>query len=53
MSTIIIDNTFEDPSRRAPLVLGHDDFASVTKEICYVNEAPRPPKAWYIAFFIS
>lgn len=53
MSTIIIDNTFEDPSRRAPLVLGHDDFASVTDEICYVNEAPRPPKAWYVAFFIS
>ena len=53
MSTIIIDNTFEDPSRRAPLVLGHDNFASVTEEICYVNEAPKPPRAWYIAFFIS
>ncbi len=53
MSTIIIDNTFEDPSRRAPLVLGHEDFASVTEEICYVNEAPKPPTAWYIAFFIS
>ncbi|MCH7571622.1 MAG: polysulfide reductase NrfD [Planctomycetes bacterium] len=53
MSTIIIDNTFEDPFRRAPLVLGHDNFTSVTEEICYVNEAPRPPKAWYVAFFIS
>jgi len=42
MSTIVIDNTFEDPTRRAPLVLGHDDFASVTGGICGVNER-RPP----------
>ena len=53
MSTIVIDNTFEDPTRRAPLVLGHDNFASVTSEICAVNEAPRPPMAWTVAFVIS
>ncbi len=53
MSTIIIDNTFEDPARRAPLVLGHEDFATVTREICAVNEAPKPPMAWYISFAIA
>jgi molybdopterin-containing oxidoreductase family membrane subunit len=53
MSTLVIDNTFDDPTRRAPLVLGHSDFHSVTAKICEVNESPRPPRAWYIAFAIS
>ena len=53
MTTLPVDNTFEDPTRRAPLVLGHENFGSVTAEICRVNEAPRPPLAWYVAFFIS
>jgi molybdopterin-containing oxidoreductase family membrane subunit len=53
MSTIVIDNTFEDPTRRAPLVLNHDTFASVTADICRVNEEPKPPKAWYVALGIS
>ncbi len=53
MSTIVIDNTFEDPTRRAPLVLNHHDFGSVTDEVCWVNESPKPPLAWYITFVIS
>jgi molybdopterin-containing oxidoreductase family membrane subunit len=53
MTTLPIDNTFEDPQHRAPLVLNHDDFASVTEEICHVNEAPKPPLAWYVTFAIS
>jgi molybdopterin-containing oxidoreductase family membrane subunit len=53
MTALPIDNTFDDPARRAPLVLGHRDFASVTAKICSVNEAPKPPKAWYIAMAIS
>ena len=53
MSDITVDNTIEDPKRRAPLVLNHDRFDTVTKEICRVNEAPKPPKAWYISFIIS
>jgi len=53
MSTIVIDNTFEDPTRRAPLVLNHDSFGSVTREVCWVNEMPKPPKAWYITFAIA
>jgi molybdopterin-containing oxidoreductase family membrane subunit len=53
MTALPLDNTFDDPARRAPLVLGHRDFGSVTAKICSVNEAPRPPKAWYIAMAIS
>ena len=53
METPAINNTFEDPHRRAPLVLNHDDFGSVTTDICRVNESPRPPRAWYVAFAIS
>src|SRR6185503_9322295 len=53
MTTIPIDNTFDDPTRRAPLVLGHRDFNSVTEQVAAVAESPRPPRAWYIAFTIS
>ncbi len=50
MSTLVIDNTFDDPTRRAPLVLNHDSFTSVTEGIARVSEARRAPRAWYIAF---
>ena len=53
MSTLPLDNTFEDPRQRAPLVLGHTDFGSVTEEIRQVNESPKPPTAWYVALGIS
>ena len=53
MTTLPIDNTLDDPTKRSPLVLGHDDFASVTNTICNVNERYRPPRAWYICFAIS
>ncbi len=53
MTTLAIDNTFDDPTRRAPLVLGHDEFRTVTEKICGVNEARRAPRAWYVAFAIS
>ena len=49
-----IDNTWNDPARRAPLVVGDSaSFHAVTERICYVAEAPRPPKAWYIAFTVA
>ena len=48
-----IDNTREDPRHRATLVTGNPDFHSVTEKICGVAEAPKPPKAWYVAFGIS
>jgi molybdopterin-containing oxidoreductase family membrane subunit len=53
MSTLPMDNTFEDPTQRAPLVLGHEEFGSVTEEICRVNEEPKPPLAWYVTLAIS
>jgi molybdopterin-containing oxidoreductase family membrane subunit len=52
MSTVTVDNTFEDPNRRAPLVLNHDRFDTVTEEICHGNEAPKPPLAWYVSLVI-
>ncbi len=48
-----IDNTFNDPRQRAPLVVGEHDFASVTEVVCDVTERPRPPTAWYVAFAVS
>lgn len=53
MSTLTIDNTVEIPGQRAPLVLNHDNFTSVTADICRANETPRPPMAWTVAFVIS
>jgi len=53
MTTSPIDNTFDDPAQRAPLVLNHHDFGTVTEKICSVNEARRAPRAWYVAFVIS
>jgi Ni/Fe-hydrogenase subunit HybB-like protein len=47
------DNTFEDPTRQTPLVLGNNDFTTVTDKVCGIVERPRPPRAWYIAFTAS
>jgi molybdopterin-containing oxidoreductase family membrane subunit len=47
-----LDNTTDDPRRRAPLILGHD-FASVTDAVCGIAERPKPTRAWYIAFGVS
>ena len=50
-----IDNTLEDPRRRAALILGApgESFHEVTETICGVAEARHPPKAWYVAMGIS
>ena len=48
-----LDNTTDDPTRRAPLVVGDNDFASVTRAVAGVVEAPKTPRAWYIAFGIA
>lgn len=53
MSTALLDNTVEDPTRRAPLIVGDNDFASVTQKVCSLVERPKPPRAWYIAFGCS
>jgi molybdopterin-containing oxidoreductase family membrane subunit len=56
MSTLAVpadDNTTNDPTQRAPLVTGRQDFSSVTEAVCRVAERPRPSKAWYGAFAVS
>ncbi|MDK1020075.1 MAG: polysulfide reductase NrfD [Candidatus Hydrogenedentes bacterium] len=53
MSVEAFNVTSDDPTRRAPLVLGDHDFESITDTVCGVVEKPKPPVAWYIAFTIS
>lgn len=48
-----IDNTADDPRRRAPLVLGSPTYHGVTESVCRVVETPKPPIGWYIGFAIS
>ena len=47
------DNTWDDPSRRAPLITGGLDYDGVTRAVHDVAEAPKPPKAWYVCMVIS
>ncbi len=49
------DNTFDDPTRRAPLVTGGQDFAGVTATVADIALQPlrHTPRAWFIAFFIA
>ena len=56
MSSIAVepgDNTSGDPTRRAPLALGNQTYASVTETVCSVAERPDTPRAWFVAFGIS
>ncbi len=53
MSKVVIDNTFDDPAHRAPLVLTHHEFGPVTAQVAGVAEARKPPTAWYVCFGIS
>ena len=50
LSVELDDNTGDDPSRRAALVVGRQDFASVTDAVCRVVERQEPPLGWWIAF---
>ncbi len=50
---IEVDNTIDPISGRAPLVLGCRDFHDVTHGVCRVNEAPKAPLAWWVAFSIA
>ena len=49
---ILPDNTIEAPGARAPLVLGGNDFRSVTEKVCSIVERPRLPRACIIATFV-
>ncbi|MDH3283284.1 MAG: polysulfide reductase NrfD [Acidobacteriota bacterium] len=43
----------QDPSRRARLVLGYDDFSSVNDAVARIVERPRPGAGWYVGFAVS
>jgi len=47
-----LDNTGDDPALRARLVVGDNDFHSVTGKVCGVVEN-KQPKVWWVAFAIS
>ena len=49
----VIDNTTNDPTRRAPLVTGGLEATSITDTVCAVPEKPQPSKAWYAALMVS
>jgi len=46
-----LDNTGDDPTVRARLVVGDNDFHSVTEKVCGVVERPQP-KIWWVVFAI-
>jgi molybdopterin-containing oxidoreductase family membrane subunit len=48
-----LDNTTDDPRRRAPLVLGGHDFASVTDTVCGVVERRSLGKWWYASLAVA
>ncbi|MBL8879430.1 MAG: polysulfide reductase NrfD [Phycisphaerales bacterium] len=52
MATIVheFDNTFEDPQKRPPLVVGDHSFHTVTEAVCRINESPTAPALWWIIF---
>jgi molybdopterin-containing oxidoreductase family membrane subunit len=48
-----LTETGEDPRVRPPLVLGDNDFASVTEKICRVVETAKTPRLWWVLFGIA
>jgi molybdopterin-containing oxidoreductase family membrane subunit len=48
-----LDNTSVDPTVRARLVVGDNDFHSVTEKVCGIVEMPKTPPLWWLAFTIS
>lgn len=48
-----IDNTQNNPAQRSPLIVGDNNFATITDQVCGIAEMKRPPLAWLILFGIS
>ncbi|MDX9752748.1 MAG: NrfD/PsrC family molybdoenzyme membrane anchor subunit [bacterium] len=53
VNTLEIDNTRNDPTQREALIVGDNNFTTVTEKVCCIPEATTTPKAWYIAFAAS
>ena len=47
------DNTSDDPTVRARLVVGDNDFHSVTEKVCGIVEQRKTPMAWWVLFAFS
>jgi Ni/Fe-hydrogenase subunit HybB-like protein len=45
--------TVEDPTIRQPLVIGENDFTTITEKICGLAERPKPPRIWYAAIAVT
>ncbi|MHC4516784.1 MAG: NrfD/PsrC family molybdoenzyme membrane anchor subunit, partial [Planctomycetota bacterium] len=52
MTTITVIDEPENPLRRAPLVEGKNNFATVTEQIARVAEQ-KTPRGWYLMFGIT
>ena len=48
-----LDNTYDDPSQRTPLVLGDLDYGGVTDTVAKIWEAEKQPKIWYIVLGLA
>ncbi len=48
-----VDNTIENPDRRAPLVLGGMDYNDVTEAVAAPWEAKSPPRIWWAVFAVA
>ncbi|MGA2061349.1 MAG: NrfD/PsrC family molybdoenzyme membrane anchor subunit [Thermoguttaceae bacterium] len=52
IATDVFDNTTNDPTQRAPLMTGGQDFALVTDMVCRIPEA-KTPRAWFVAIALT
>ena len=48
-----LDNSWDDPRQRTPLILGDHDFTSVTDKVCSAVELDRTPKIWWALFGVA
>jgi molybdopterin-containing oxidoreductase family membrane subunit len=48
-----VEESFEDPRVRPPLVLGAPSFSDITEKVCAIAERPKPPLWWTVSFGIS
>ncbi len=47
------DNTRDDPTRPVELVLGNNDFTTITEKVSDIVLERKTPRAWYLALFAS
>jgi Ni/Fe-hydrogenase subunit HybB-like protein len=53
VASLEIDNTRDDPTKRAPLILGNQDFHSVTEMVAGIPEQERINRNWWVAFTLA